>query len=487
MRITVLTLFALGHLFLGLMSLSAQLSLRSPDHQTQEARREALKAEDRQEHDDYQAAARYWYESRNPKHLDDMEEALKRVLPGALRQSDWVTEVPSWEVAHHCQAYHAAGAILLARCYTQMYFGREAEAKESVRLINEKFPHALLLHINRTAVPVRRTLRYHMHACALYRAIRERKMYDFAFPPEMDEHDAWAQERAAEDMAMLRLREGDYDSLDHLASQARLRQIKTADGEWMTDAIYSGMHPIENERWSAAAWDEMAGRIRDWREKKPTSSDARIGEVIFMLYRFKKLEEEAGSTAALLSQLKRMIKEIGPICPQIPCVEMILSMVGKSKLETTAGIFTQAQEKFPDYMPSHMLMMMRLSAEEKGLSLCSAMLNELATSECPELPAMMLAQLPEKIVKTLAEGVSIKKLRESLNATLESCSGSLAMRNRLGLLAVRLGQDDIARASMSQVGGRWERDLWKGQEYEATRLTEQRITARPRAGKVTQL
>ncbi len=434
-----------------------------------------MPAEGRQMHDDNQTAARYWYESRNPKNLPEMDAALARVLPTAMRQSAWIKEVPTWEEAHRVQAYHDAGAILLARCYTLLYYGRENEAKESIKLIHEKFPHALLLRPDRRVILVRRSLRYHMHACAIYRAIRERTMYTFEFPPEMDEHDAWAQEQAAEDMAMLRLREGDFDSLEHFASQARVRSLKTADGEWVSDAIYSGIHPLEGERWSAAAWDEMGGRLEEWREKKPTSVDARVANVMFTLYRFKGEVELAGSTKEALLKLRRTVGEIGPVSPQIPFIELIISIALEDRLDQIAGIYQKAQQKFPDYTPMHIFMLMRLAAEENGTRHCGSMLRELAThEETVEQAARILTCLPEKSVKVMMEGLPLKDLRESMKALLESAPGSSHLRNRLGLLAVFAGQDDVGMEAMRTVGDHWERKLWSGHEYHATRLTERR-------------
>lgn len=463
----------------GTTLVHGQAKLRSPDQVTQELQREALPDSERREHDDYQTAARYWYESKNPKNLAAMDEALKWLLPVAMRQSPWVTEVPTWENAHHCQAYHDAGAILLARCYTLLYYGREPEAVESIRLINEKFPHSVLLLSNRGGYLVRRQLRYHIHACALYRAIRERKMHLFEYLPEQDEHDAWAQEKAAEDMAMLRLREGDFDSLDHLASQARLRQLKTKDGEWMTDAIYSGMHPLENQSWSPAAWDEMGARIREWRKKKPTSIDARIGELIYTLYRFRCRVDDAQQALGVRDKVRKMIQEIGPVSPQIPFIDLVLSIVEKETLASTAGIFKKANEKFPDYTPTAFFMLLRLSGEKNGRSLCSAALNQFAESEHPEQLALLLMHLPAEALKSLSVGVKMQHLRTSMRELLEKYPDSLQLRNCLGLLASRLGQDDIAMDAMTTVGQRWDRTLWKGSEAEASRFTERRIKAKP--------
>jgi len=453
-----------------------QAQLRSPDHVTQMTRREALPASARAEHDDNQAAARYWYESRNPKNLPAMEAALARVLPTALRQSAWVTEVPSWEEAHRVQAYHDAGAILLARCYTLLYYGREAEAKESIRLIHEKFPHALMLMLDRQTTLVRRSLRYHMHACALYRAIRERKMYDFEFPPELDEHDAWAQEQAVEDMAMLRLREGDFDGLEHLASQARVRELKTPDGEWVSDGVFSGLHPPRGESWAKAAWDEMEGRLEEWRAKKPTSVDARIARVIFTLHRFK--ADVPGSPSVVrekLREVRREVNEIGLAAPQMPLLDLIISMAMKESLEQTAAIYQKAQAKFPGYTPVHNFMILCLALQQGGERHCAAMMKELASREdTAEQPVLFFTTLPERAARSVMKDLPLKELRQSMQALLESASGSLHMRNKIGLLAVYAGQDDIGMEAMGPVGDRWDRDLWRGHEYDATRLIKRR-------------
>ncbi|MEN3943327.1 hypothetical protein WJU23_18650 [Prosthecobacter sp. SYSU 5D2] len=130
---------------LGVTSFQAVAQSRIPSHQRQESGREARDFEERSEHDDLQAAARYWYESRNPKQLPEMEKALAGILPLALTQSPWVTSLPTWEEAHCHQAYHDAGAILLAKCYALLYYGRVEEARSALELVDARFPHALLL------------------------------------------------------------------------------------------------------------------------------------------------------------------------------------------------------------------------------------------------------------------------------------------------------------------------------------------------------
>jgi hypothetical protein len=157
----------------------------------------------------------------------------------------------------------------------------------------------------------------------------------------------------------------------------------------------------------------------------------------------------------------------------------VLSIVEQETLASTAGIFKKANEKFPDYTPTAFFMLLRLSGEKNGRSLCSASLNQFAESEHPEQLALLLMHLPAEALKSLSVGVKMQHLRTSMRELLEKYPDSLQLRNCLGLLASRLGQDDIAMDAMMTVGQRWDRTLWKGSEAEASRFTERRIKAKP--------
>lgn len=470
-------------------SVLGQKNLHSADHQTQETQRESLSVDQRQEHDDHQAAARYWYESRNPKNLPAMDEALAKVMPIALRQSEWITEPPSWEKAHHTQAYHDAGAILLAKCYTLLYYGDVKQAQESLRLVHEKFPHSLMLYPSRMVVLVRKNIRYHLHACMLYHAISTRKMDQFEFPPELDEYDGWAQPRAAEDMAMLRLREGDFESLDHLAAQARKRQLKTVSGQWVSDYVYSGMHPPENERWAATAWDEMGERIQQWRKKKPDSVDARIGELIYTLYRMRGMVDEPEKLKLAKFSVEQMIQEIGPICPQVSFIKLLVNIHEEKSFKSTANIFHEANKRYPDYPNLSFFMLVRLADEKDGLVLCGATLNFIGESKHNEQLALSLLPVSTslKAIKDITQNVKIAILRNSIYRALEMYPHSLSLRNRLGMIALYAGQDDVAMDIMSKVGSKWDKELWKNQESEAIRLTEKRHVSKAPAVKMTSI
>ncbi|TDU81186.1 hypothetical protein EI77_00489 [Prosthecobacter fusiformis] len=462
----------LGFLCFTAIQATAQTSI--PSHQRQETGREATDFEDRAEHDDLQAAARYWYESRNPKQLPDMEEALAGVLPKALTQSPWVTSLPTWEEAHHHQAYHDAGAILLAKCYALLYYGRVQEARSALDLVDTKFPHSLMLYKDRTVIQVRKSLRYHEQACALYAGIVSKKMDVFVFPPERDEFDAHAQRKACEDMAMLRLKEGDYDSLEHYAMQARVRQLKTASGQWVSEMIYRGMHPLQDEQWSYTAWEEMGDRIKEWRKRKPSSIDARIGELVYEISRMIKFPSDSQSMSALLARLRASLDELGPMSPIIPELQMLISFSLNEDFSIAARHFHEGYEKFPDYPNNLVTMFLRLIRDPKGKVLGTDFLDNLATSDHPETMALVLGALPPELVILFSDGMDVPKLEAAIRRTLELYPHSFEVRNDLGRLAVLMKMPELAREVMRPVGQRWDRIKWKGLEEQAAGVTEDR-------------
>ncbi|MEN3943326.1 hypothetical protein WJU23_18645 [Prosthecobacter sp. SYSU 5D2] len=325
-----------------------------------------------------------------------------------------------------------------------------------------------------TVIQVRKTLRYHEQACALYAGIITKKMDVFVFPPERDEFDAGAQRKACEDMAMLRLKEGDYDSLEHYAMQARVRQLKTASGQWVSELIYRGMHPLENEQWSSSAWEEMGDRIQEWRKSKPTSIDARIGEMVYEIYQMVRFPPPDRPTRkALLARQRKKLEEVGPVSPIIPQLQMVISITLKEDLSIAAGNFHAGYEKFPDYPSSLMVMFLRLMYDPNGQTLCKQFLEHLAASDHPESMAILLAALPPELGPLLNVWVDIPKLETSIRRTLELYPHSLEVRNDLGRLAVILKMPDLAREVMVPVGQRWDRTKWKGMEEQAVSVTEE--------------
>ena len=431
---------------------------------------------------DIQATAHRWYERQNPADLPAMDAALAKLLPSALRQSAWITQLPTWEEAHQQQAYHDVGAMFLAKIYTLIQAERGQEAQESIQLLREKLPHALMVSPNQVVWQVRKMVRYHQHDHALRAAVKARKMDTYTFPAEQDEFDAWAQKQTVEDLAMLQLREGDFDALEHLADQARLRELKTASGHWVSDSVYAGMHPVANEN-DPNAWVELTERMQAWRKQKPDSLNARIAEALLTLYQLKSLVESGKDVTAEKARALTMLEGIGAISPQIPLVRLVFSLLNQESLKATAGIFKEAHEKFPTYTPVLVITLLRLTAEPNGHNLCIGVLNVMGESEHYEQLALALTALPPNVLPNLSRGLKMSLVRRSLKRGIELYAGSLEIRNSLGLLATRMAQQDLAQDAMSKVGPHWDRMKWKGLEDQAVRLTE--TAKNPRPGQVT--
>lgn len=420
---------------------------------------------------DLQAKAYGWYEKQNTADLPAMESALAKILPLALRQSAWITQLPTWEEAHQQQAYHDAGAILLAKIHTLIQADRGDEAKESIQFLIEKLPHALMVSREKVVWQVRKMVSYLQQDHSLRAAVKARKMDTYTFPAEQDGFDAWAQKQTVEDLAMVKLTEGDFDSLEHLAEQARVRELKTASGHWVSDSVYAGMQPDGGAK-DFVTWSSLEERIQAWRKKKPDSLNARIGEALVKLYQLKALVESGKDVSAEQDRIMKGMEEIGPCTPLIPLIRLVFSLLNQESLEATAGIFKEGYEKFPAYTPMLVITLMRLTAEPNGHNLCIGVLNVIGESKDYEQLALTLTALPPNVLPKLSRGLKMSLVRRSLKRGIELYSGSLEIRNSLGLLATRMSQQDLAQDAMSKVGVNWDRMKWKGLEEQAVRLSE---------------
>lgn len=476
---------ALACLLLGACPTILRAQSTLPDHQRQESAREAKADEDREEHEDLQAASRYWYESRNPKHLPAMEAALKKVLPLALMQSPWITSMPTWEEAHHHHAYHDAGAVLLAKCYTLLYYGRVAEARSGLDLVDTKLRYSMQLLPDRSVRLVRKSLHYHEHACSLYSAIISKKLDVFQFPPERDDFDADAQREAAADMAMLRLREGNYDALDYYASQARIRKLKTASGQWVSEMIYRGIHPIDNETWSETAWKEMGDRVMEWRKRMPKSPDAHVAALVYSLhFMAQRKPDSQQSLRTTMTAMTKMLDELdvteSPIVAQL---RIFFSIALDDDFSVTADFFHRSHEKYPDYPNLILMMYLKLMREKEGQSLSSKFIEEIGKSKHSESMALCLGALPPMLIPAVTQQVDRKLIESSIHKALEVHPNSLEVRNDMGRLAVMVKMPELAREIMEPIGDHWDREKWKGLEEEAARSTERKLKMASRRNK----
>lgn len=428
-----------------------------------------------------QMAAAGWYESRNVEQLAEMEKALQEVLPLALKQSPWVINQPGWEEAAQQQAYHDAGSILLAKCCTLLYAGRAEEARPGLMMVDERFPHALLLHPDHTVVQVRKRLHYHEMACVLDAAIKGKHMDVFEFPPERDEFDGYAQRQAVLDLTLEHLRAGDYEVLEAYVSQARLRHLKTAAGQWVTSLICDSLHPGPEEEWPDEKWTEVGEVIQGWLKSKPDSPDAQLAIQVHDLTKFtRERPKNRRSVIAKMTEAQKKLEKIGPLNPVVTQLQMSFSLLLEDDFSIAAGYFNEGYDRFPDFMPNLYMMYVHLLKDSEGPSLNMKFLAHLGKSEHAETLALLLCQLPPLIVPITVQGLDPKILSASIHRALELYPHSLSLRNDLGRLATLLKMPDLAREIMLPVGTHWDREKWQGMEEEVTRLTEPKLVNKGR-------
>jgi len=458
--------FAVGMLALPLASLHGQ---GLPIQEIETAVRESRPLDKRQQFDDLQSASAYWYESRNPANLPQMDAALKKVLPLALELAPTVKDFATWEDAQLVKPYHYAGMVLLAKAYTLLYYGRVEEAKESVRLIEEKLPYAMFLYTNRTLSWVRENLRYHQHAIALYMAISTKQMGTFAFPPERDEFDGPQQLRAAEDQAILRLREGDYEMVDYFLSMCRKRALRSTTGKWIEDVIYERMSPIVSERHSEGAWDEIGEAIQSWQRVFPKSESARIAEAGYLcnhaLYQHWKgrpdsaFRQDIDKAADILSH--RPSSSVGwftlntrvMICSGRPPEEVMVSV--RENLAAHPG----------HHVPLADFCIMLAAGNEDSVRTCSEFLSLLSEQSDPEVIARVLNSLhKDGFLDRVQSRLDRRAVNNILKTTAQRWNASLCFRNELATLAVDLGARDTASVVMTGMRDHWSHKLWQGRE-----------------------
>jgi len=421
--------------------------------------------------EDLHEAALDWYNHPNAEHLGEIDAALQKVLPLALRQSPWVIQVPTWQDAHQYQAYHEAGALLLAKGCTLLNEGRVEEALPVLKTVDKNLPYSLLLRPDQTFLPVRKTLSQHEQACHLRIAILTQKVATFEFPAENDEFDAESQTQAVEDLTLDLLKKRNYDALDHFVSQARLRQLTTASSRWVSDISVQSLHPDKHE--SDEAWLEIGQHIREWRQKLPTSIDAQIVELHYEMGAVTRDNPKTKKAfLAKFAPIQKKIEDLGPVSPLLPQLQMIFSFSMNEDFSVAAEYFHAGYEKFPDYASLVMLMHLNLLKQDNGRSLGSQFLTHIAKTDHPQTVALALAALPPLIVPVCTEGLDAPLLEASIQKAIAMHPRSLSLRNDLGRLAAMLKMPSLAHEILKPVGTHWDRQKWMGMEEQAARLTD---------------
>lgn len=448
-----------------------------PAQVREQMERESRAPEDRVLHDDLQEAAAYWYRSRNPRHLPDMEEALAQVMPKALQLSGMVTEFQSWEQAQKMKAYHNAGAVLLSKAYTLLYYGESKKAAPVIELIEQKFRYAMCLYQDREVLWVRQRLRFHQHASMLYRAMSLKTVGKLTFPPERDEFDGPEQRRALENMAVLRLKEGNFDFLEHYFNAINESGLQTTGGEWAIHIILDAMKPVPWETESNEAWKEIYDAIKLWQSNQPGSEFAKLAEARFALH-YAWFALDNGGKASYPDFRERaehglgLVQKIPKISPAWYETTVGLMALHGSLPEDYAPIYREGLGKYHRYSPLVIALFKGLaSMGEPGYELCAQGFEEMAADGDGAVAAHVLRRMLfnnqlQRMLPRLDGDVAEKVIR----AAIAEWPDSYELRSDLGLVAVTIGRRQLARDLMKNMKGKWDRRTWKGREDLATAL-----------------
>lgn len=442
---------------------------RQPIQELETNARESRPADQREQFDDLQSATAYWYESRNPANLPQIDAALKKVLPLALELAPHVRDFTTWERAQFMKPYHYAGAALLAKAYTLLYYGRIEEAKPVVRLIEEKLPFSMFLYSNRTLQWVRENLRYHQHAIAVYMAVAQRKMEGFVFPPERDEFDGGMQARAIQEQAILRLREGDYGSVDHLLSMARKTALRTTSGEWVEDVIYSHFIPIPAEIHSEGAWTELGQAIRKWQRAFPKSEAAHLAEAGFLAnHAFYQLWS-GQSYSDFRSDIERANEILASTPSNSPgwftLNTQIKLSAGRPVEEVITGLRDNLEAHPQHYQPMIIFCSVLAHGSPSDSKTCADFLRLASDQMDPEGTARVLNTLNQKgLLDRVQSRLDRPTMDKLLPQVAERWGASYLLRNQLALLAVELGSRDTAATILSGMRDNCSHKLWEGKE-----------------------
>lgn len=445
-----------------------------PEHKMQMLRREGRDPAARDKVEDFQMAAEYWAHSKNLKNIPDMDAALAQVLPYALKQSPEIKDFHSWEKAHEYKSYHDAGAVLLAKCYTLLYYGQVKQAKEGLDLIDTKLRFSMLLWRNRGSIWVRKQMHYHEHFCAMYAMLAQKKFDQYEFPPERDEFDCDAMYRSMADMVRLRIQDGNIPMLEHIVQSIDKSGLSLPGGQRATFTALAAVTPQSWEHEHEASWQEMRDGITRWRKAAPSSTFARLAEARFYIeyakHAYQRSDDPPTDERSAYQIRIGKAKEILDSCSR-DTAEWYVSMLEYYRaqgaaFDDIAKTFQEGAKKFPGYVHIPVALCRILDRnKEAGATLSVAVIKELAASEHPENAAYCLRWLvtqgdSERLIPRLDEGLASQVLRRGI----EVMPHSLKLRNDYGLVAVLLGQRDTARWCLRGLKDRWDRETWKDRE-----------------------
>ncbi|MBL9132072.1 MAG: hypothetical protein JNG86_12790 [Verrucomicrobiaceae bacterium] len=461
-------------LFVFFACCSAAWSQTVPEHKMQQMRREARDPSIRDKVEDFQFAAEYWCSSKNLKNIPDIDAALAAVMPFALEQSPEVKDFQSWEKAHEYKSYHDAGAVLLAKCYTLLYYGRVKEAREGLELIRTKLRYSMLLRRNREVLWVRKQMHYHEHFCALYARLVRKEFDAFRFPPERDEFDGEAMHKALTDMIRLRIQDGGVSMLEHLCEGMAKSALALPTGQRGTYIALGAVLPQPWESDHEASWHEMRDGIARWRREAPASVFARLAEARFQIEYAKhalgRSDNPPSDGYAAYQQRISVARDMLASCPRDNAEWYVSQLELQRCLGTpfseVAVTFQEGMKHYPGYVHIQLALCRYLNRnQEVGAALTAATLKEISKGPNPENAAYCLRWLVlHGETEHLVPRLDLTMVSEVLRSGIKTMPFSLQLRSDYGFVALKLAQQETARWCLQGMKYCWDRDTWKDRE-----------------------
>lgn len=453
-----------------------------PTHMRQRIQRENTPADERQKYDNIQKAVDFWYEARNPKLIPDMEEALLPLLQKAIDQSPHVNRFQDWEEAHRWKEYHEAGSVILAICYTHLYYGNFKAAAEWITFVEQKLPYSLRLYENRVTSSVRARLRYHEHCCRLYGAIISDKLGELKFSAERDEYDGPMLAEACRDMSRMRLQEGHFQALENYADAARSHDLRTPRGQWLIEHFYDAINPDHWEDHSENAWKEMDRAIGLWRRSKPESVTARIAEARFQFYRAIRGRGFSGEAAADFREWTEkgleLIMATPPECPGWYTTALALMTFNGKRFVDLADVFREGMRKYPDYQDSVCIVAWAMAVQsQQGREAAAGIVDHLAGTNPSQAAHVLCFLCQTRCLEPTAPWLDMELAETAIRACLDEWPDSISLRNELGCVSIHLGLHSVAKQAMNGLGDHWCRTVWSGHESLAKKLAHEPKTA----------
>jgi hypothetical protein len=326
----------------------------------------------------------------------------------------------------------------------------------------------------------------------LYAAMSLKVVGKIHFPHERDEFDGRQQRKAIEHMAVLRLREGNVERLEHFFNAINHSELQTSGGDWALNIIMDAMRPLDQDYQTEAAWREILDAILIWQKQKPTSVFARLAEARY-LFNYAVFESRNNGSFATIRQASdqglALMQDIPKASPAWYDTMIRLQAITGRPAEEIAPVFQEGLRKYPDYAPLAIVLGQAfIKGGETGRQVCAEILEELQSSSKGGLAAQMLRRIYfDHDLPAIQPRLNLDTVERAIRAAVVQWPDSYELRSDLGLLAVTIGRRELAVEIMRGMQNKWCRDAWKGREDIAIKLTESPTLPRVKSSKTTTL